>query len=108
MALANKSGLFGGYKSICKKLSDLIRAYNPNYPHPNALVSTVMLASLQQVFYAQHLPSLTSFKGNVHNELYVFIRQLVFSAIKSRLLRVYSTRLTKYQKKWVLQTANIE
>ena len=78
----NKSGLFGGYKSICKKLSDLIRAYNPNYPHPNALVSTVMLASLQQVFYAQHLPSLTSFKGNVHNELYVFIRQLVFSAIK--------------------------
>lgn len=78
----NKSGLFGGYKSICKKLSDLIRAYNPNYPHPNALVSTIMLASLQQVFFAQHLPSLTSFKGNVHSELYVFVRQLVFAAIK--------------------------
>lgn len=77
----NRSGLFGGYKSICRKMADLIRLFNPEYPNPNTLVSTVMLASLQQIFYAQHLPSLTNLKPELHENLYRFLEHLVFSSI---------------------------
>jgi AcrR family transcriptional regulator len=78
----NRSGFFGGYKSICKKMSDLIRLYNPEYPHANSLVSTVMMTSLQQMFYSDHLPSLSNISANDHEELYRFVEHLVFSAIK--------------------------
>ena len=78
----NRSGLFGGYKSICKKMTELVRQCNPDYPHPNTLVSTVMLASLQQVFYAQHLPSLTNLASDIHNRLREFLEHLVFSAMR--------------------------
>lgn len=78
----NRSGFFGGYKSICKKMAGLILQCNPRYPYPNSLVSTIMMTSLQQVFYSEHLPSLTNVKNSNHNELYDFVEQLVFSAIK--------------------------
>lgn len=78
----NRSGFFGGYKSICKKMSELIKICNPDYPHPNSLVSTVMMTALQQMFYAEHLPSLSNISGHDHDELYRFVERLVFSAIK--------------------------
>ncbi|MFZ9980741.1 MAG: TetR/AcrR family transcriptional regulator [Cyclobacteriaceae bacterium] len=78
----NRSGFFGGYKSICKKMSDLIRSYNPDYPHSNSLVSTIMMTSLQQMFYSEHLPTLSNISGKDHEELYRFVEHLTFSAIK--------------------------
>ena len=78
----NNEGLFLGYKSICKKIAGYILEMNPRYLYPNSLVSTVMLAAHQQIFYAQHLPSLTSIKGQIHQELQAFLEHLVFSAIK--------------------------
>lgn len=78
----NRSGFFGGYKSICKKMSELIIRCNPDYPNPNSLVSTVMMTSLQQIFYSEHLPSLTNIKSSDHGKLYDFVEHLVFSAIK--------------------------
>ncbi len=78
----NSEGLFIGYKSICKKIAGYILEMNPRYPYPNSLVSTIMLAAHQQIFYAQHLPSLTNIKGKIHQELQAFLEHLVFSAIK--------------------------
>lgn len=79
----NRSGLFGGYKSICRKMADLIRQCNPDYPNPNTLVSTIMVASLQQIFYAQHLPSLTNLKPDLHENLFKFLEHLMFSSINN-------------------------
>lgn len=78
----NSEGLFLAYKSICKKIAEFIREVNAKYPYPHSLVSTVMLAANQQVFYAQHLPTLTNLKDDVHETLQVFLEHLVFSAIK--------------------------
>ncbi len=80
----NKEGLFLSYKSICKKVADIISKINSNYKHPNTLVSTMMLACNHQVFYTQHLPSLTNLKfkaGDHYLALSQFIHELVFSAI---------------------------
>ena len=80
----NRHGLFASYKSICKKMASLIVEINPDYPFPNTLVSTVMLASVQQIFYSEHLPSLTNLKGDRYGQLYAFTEQLVFSAINRK------------------------
>lgn len=80
----NRHGLFASYKSICKKMASLIMEINPDYPFPNTLVSTVMVTSVQQIFYSEHLPSLTNLKGDLYGQLSTFIEHLVFSAIKRK------------------------
>ena len=79
----NKQGLFRGYKSLCKKLGKMVLGVNPSYPYPSSLISTVLEASNQQVFFAHHLPSLSesslskdAYKSNLH-----FIKSLVFKSI---------------------------
>jgi AcrR family transcriptional regulator len=78
----NSEGLFTSYKAICKKIASFIHELNPKYPNPHTLVSTLMLTVHQQIFYAQHLPSLTNLKGKIHTELQSFLEHLVFSTIK--------------------------
>lgn len=80
----NRHGLFASYKSICKKMASLISEIDPDYAFPNSLVSTIMLASVQQIFYSEHLPSLTNIKGDRYSQLYMFTEHLIFSAIKRK------------------------
>ncbi len=55
----NEEGLFQGYKSLAGRLSQIIAAVNPAYPTPKALSLTVIEVSRKQIFFAQHIPSLT-------------------------------------------------
>jgi AcrR family transcriptional regulator len=80
----NKEGLFRGYKSLCKKIAAIIRQINPSYRYPHALTSTLLQASHQQVFYSQHLPSLTemNFKsGDFNDQIFTFLYELVLNTI---------------------------
>ncbi len=80
----NKFGLFMGYKSLCTLISNLVVELNPSYKYPHSLVSTCMQAAHQQVFYAEHLPSLSdhhSEKDQVYEENNKFLNHLVFHAI---------------------------
>lgn len=81
----NKEGLFRGYKSLCKKVADIIKEINPRYPYPHALVSTAMQASHQQIYYARHLPSLTELQANeqMYSANYQYLLNLIQSAIKA-------------------------
>lgn len=81
----NKEGLFKGYKSLCKEVADLIRLINPEYRYPHALISTILEASNQQLFFASHLPSLTELSNqpDPFNANYQFLKNVVFNAIKS-------------------------
>ncbi len=83
----NKDGLFLTYKSICKKVADIVLQINPDYSYPNSLVSTIMLSCNHQIFYAQHLPSLTNIKfnkGDHYVALYNFIEDLVLKVISKK------------------------
>ncbi len=79
----NKEGLFGGFKSLCKKIAGWVTEVNPDYPYPNSLISTLLLTAKQQVFFAAHLPSLT----NIHKEesgqtdLEHFLENILFNSI---------------------------
>lgn len=80
----NKDGLFGSFKSLCKKIANIILEINPAYEFPNALVSTTLLASKQQYFFLTHLPTLSNIKQDKfkHAKLYAFLETLVFNTIK--------------------------
>lgn len=82
----NQEGLFGSFKSLCKKLGSLISEVDPQYIFPNSLASTVVLAAKQQLFFVLHLPSLSNLTNNeeVHHGILQFIEKTVFDTLKSK------------------------
>ena len=80
----NKEGLFAGFKSLNKKFVDVILSVAPDYPFPNALSSTILITSHQQIFFASHLKSLSNIQtGNdIHDNLYHFLESLAFGTLK--------------------------
>lgn len=81
----NKEGLFGGFKSLCKKIAEWVHQINPDYPSANSLVSTVLIAAKQQIFFADHLPSLTNIGKDDQRyfKLEQFLESLVFKSIQA-------------------------
>lgn len=80
----NKEGLFLPYKSLCKKVAGVVLEVNPNFEFPHSLVSTIMLAIKHQLYYAQHLPSLTDIKYDSkkhYKKLNLFLEGVVFKTI---------------------------
>lgn len=78
----NKHGFFLSYKRLCKRISGIIQEINPEYKYPDSLVSTVAESAHYQIFFSQHLPSLTNINGDKENQLQEFLTDLVFKAIK--------------------------
>jgi AcrR family transcriptional regulator len=80
----NKHGYFLSYKRLCKRIAEIILEINPDYAYPMSLVSTVSESAHYQVFFAQHLPSLTNINDNQSNQLENFLIDLVLSTIKKK------------------------
>ncbi|MCC9168153.1 TetR/AcrR family transcriptional regulator [Pontibacter harenae] len=81
----NKEGYFLELKRLCHRLAIMVLDINDTYPFPHALISTVMEAAHQQVYYARHLPSLTEIPDTESNEETTqFLKHLVFSTIESK------------------------
>ncbi|MFY0593094.1 MAG: TetR/AcrR family transcriptional regulator [Roseivirga sp.] len=81
----NKEGLFRGFKSLCTRIAEIILEINPDYKYAHSLVSTALQAAHHQVFFAEHLPTLTNHKfsaGKVHQQNYEFLLDLIKKAIK--------------------------
>ncbi|GGK65389.1 TetR/AcrR family transcriptional regulator [Rufibacter glacialis] len=79
----NQDGLFQDYKNLCHKMALVVLEVNPRYPFPHALVSTLFETARKQMFFAQHLPSLTEVKvaGHGHNSLADFLNHLAFTLV---------------------------
>ena len=55
----NKEGFFLSYKSLCKKIADIILEINPGFPYPRALASNLLEMANNHIYFAEHLPRLT-------------------------------------------------
>lgn len=55
----NRDGFFLSYKSLCRKLADIIVEVNPQFPYPRALATTLLEMSNNNIYFAEHLPRLT-------------------------------------------------
>lgn len=80
----NKDGLFLPYKSLCNKVASIVLEVNPTFEFPHSLISTVMLTLKHQLYYAEHLPSLTDITYDPkkhHKKLNKFLEAIVFKTI---------------------------
>lgn len=59
----NRNGFFLNYKALNQTLVEIILEINPKFPYPRALGSTMLEMAKNQVFFSQHLPSLTDIKA---------------------------------------------
>ena len=79
----NKVKLFKPYKDLCGRIAALLSEYNPAYPYPHSLSSTLIEMAHYQYFFMMHLPSLTDFKEDKRIENIIdFLEHLVFSSLE--------------------------
>ena len=70
-------------EKIRDKFDEYILTINPNFTFAHALASTALEASNQQVFFAEHLPSLTELSKleDPYSANYHFVKNLIFKTI---------------------------
>ena len=81
----NKEGVFLGYKSLCKRIADIVKEIYPDYPYAHALIRNALQAAHQQVFFAEHLHRLTEHKaseGYVHEKYGEFLLDVIEKTIR--------------------------
>lgn len=78
---ANKEGFYLGYKRLVGRISDIVTEINPDFEHPHTLISTIVEGIHHQKYFADHLPSLTDFKGN-SERLVRFYHDMALAIIK--------------------------
>ncbi len=76
----NKYGVFGAYKALVGRVSDIILEINPDYQYPHMLVSTIIEGAHHQRFFADHLPRLTDVSDD-HDAIVTFYSEMVTKAI---------------------------
>lgn len=79
----NEAGLFRGYKSLCVTIATYVKEINPDFAYPHSLVSTCLEAVHHQIFFAEHLPTLSDVeKGDqLFENTFDFISTLIFKTI---------------------------
>ena len=79
----NRAGLFREYKQLAAGLVAVVQEINPAYAFPHALVSTLLESARMQLFFAQHLPSLTdaTTQGVGENTIHTFLTQLALTTL---------------------------
>ncbi|MDX2306072.1 MAG: TetR/AcrR family transcriptional regulator [Microscillaceae bacterium] len=81
----NQLNYFRSYKSLCLRIAAIMLELNANYPYARALSSTILESAHQQIYFSQHLPSLTELRVK-NNEDYIkvvdYLENLVFNQLK--------------------------
>ena len=79
----NKYGFFMPYKELVGRLAAIMREINPNFEYAESLGSVLFEMINNQLFYAEHLPRLTSLsKDNAIKDLEKMVNHFAFASIK--------------------------
>lgn len=76
----NRDGLFVHYKAICRRFGRLINEAAPGYPFAHSLASLFIESRLGQIYFAEHLPSLSEV-GSDESLRYNFFKALIFNTL---------------------------
>jgi AcrR family transcriptional regulator len=77
----NKVGLFLSYKSLVNTVAEITTEVNPEFPYSISLASNLFEMANNQVYFAQHLPSMTNL-GNKEGHEDELVEMLIFFAYK--------------------------
>ena len=81
----NKDGFFIPYKLLVSKIATIIEEVNPTFEYSNSLASTLFEMINNQIFYADHLPRLTSLKpDHIMKDLEVMVNQFAFAILDKK------------------------
>jgi|SaaInl5LU_22_DNA_1037371.scaffolds.fasta_scaffold21803_3 AcrR family transcriptional regulator len=77
----NEEGLFGVYKRVIQRVSDMVIDVNPRYAYPHMLITTVVEGAHQMRFFADHLPTITDQVENQAQFVESFYQDLIQKTI---------------------------
>lgn len=77
----NEEGLFGVYKRVIQRVSDMVMDINPKYAYPHMLITTVVEGAHQMRFFADHLPTITDQVDNQAPFVESFYQDLIQKTI---------------------------
>lgn len=81
----NKYGFFLSYKELVGRIATVIKDINPDFKYSRSLASTLFEMINNQLYYAEHLPRLTSLNKNKRlEELETMVNHFAFAVIKSQ------------------------
>jgi hypothetical protein len=76
--------LFKPYKDLCHRIAEIFLEYNPTYPYPHSLASTLMETAHHQIFFMNNLPRMTDFSGVKDTiQLKKYLLHIVFSVLQN-------------------------
>lgn len=79
----NEAQFFKPYKSLCKRIADILLEINPSYRYSKNLTSTLLLMARNLYFFMDNLPSLTDYPEEKDiNNTKKFLKQLVETSTK--------------------------
>ena len=81
----NKDGYFTNYQELCSCIATIILEKNSAYPYPKTLSSTLIEMANNNIYFAEHLPSLTdvSIKQGNLEDVKRLLEHFAFSSITS-------------------------
>jgi AcrR family transcriptional regulator len=78
----NKEKLYKPFKDLNSRIAGIFLEYNPSYPYPNTLASSVIELSHLQHFFMHHLPRLSDFSQNKQpRDIEMFLEDMVFKTL---------------------------
>lgn len=75
----NKAGLFFSYKKLVKMLAGIIVAINPKFKYSTSLASNLFEMANNQIYFAEHLPKLSSIQSGKHQNEDLIAMLVLFS-----------------------------
>ncbi len=80
----NEARIFKPYKDLCHRMAMVFSEYNKDYPFPHSLSSTLIETAHHQLYFQEHLPSLTDFGHESDStSLTVFLRSIIFNILNN-------------------------
>ncbi len=81
----NKGEVYKPYKELCAKIATVINQYDPDYPFPVSLSSTIIETAHHQEYFTRHLKRLTdSTTYSTKDFAGIFVRDMVFKILIKR------------------------
>lgn len=79
----NKNGVYYNYKKLVSGICSIMYEIEPDYPYAHMLTTTVIEGIQRQIYFSEHLPSLTDMVEN-ENSIKVFYNNLVITLLTNK------------------------
>jgi AcrR family transcriptional regulator len=79
-----RDSILQSFKSLCNKIAEIIKSCSPRYTTPNALATTMIRMTREQIFFSKYFSDLTELDSTPEDtsEIYTFVEKNIFAILK--------------------------